>query len=104
MSPSNFKQPRLRDPEWLKIVREMPCVITAAMPSDPSHIRHGLEGGTGLKPPDDLVLPLCHALHEKSHRLGEVVFWTRIMNENPRFMMDCLKSHARQLYRNHRHA
>lgn len=79
----------------------MPCVVTHRSPCDPSHIRYGLEGGTGLKPSDDLVVPLSPELHRRSHRIGEVIFWQNVMRENPTFMMICLKAFARQLYRDH---
>lgn len=74
------KNQPLRDPAYLKAVRDMPCVICMATPCDPAHFRTGLGGGTGLKPPDDRVLPLCHYHHDIQHRLGERTFWLERMN------------------------
>lgn len=98
----NFKQPRLEDPKWLVAVRSIPCVVTGNPEgNDPAHIRYGLSGGTGYKPPDNLVLPLRHDLHaaQHTHKGGEVGFWRDMMNQDDRFMMECIKAYARQLYR-----
>ncbi len=100
---TNFKQDRLRNPSWLKQVRDMPCVVTGTMGgNDPAHIRHGLSGGIGLKPPDDLVLPLRHDMHMEQHRKGEVAFWHEVLANDSILMMECLKAYARQLYKDNK--
>lgn len=97
---SFFKEERLRDPAWLKRVRDLPCVVTrTAGGNDPAHLRYGLSGGIALKPSDDLVLPLRHDMHMEQHRIGEVAFWQDIMATDSHFMMECIKAYARQLYR-----
>lgn len=97
---ANFKKPRIENPAWLKKVRDMPCVLTGNPDNnDPAHIRFGHEGGMGLKPGDDLVLPLRHDLHGTQHQVGEVAFWRAYITSNDRFMMECIKAYARQLYR-----
>ncbi len=99
---SNFKKERIRDPKWLKKVKMMRCCITGASPDavpiDPSHIRYGQGGGMGLKPPDNLVIPLAHGLHVLSHSIGEIAFFKQYIIRNEHFMMDCVKAYARQLY------
>lgn len=90
----------VRDKAYLKHVRSLPCVITGRMGEDidPSHIRHGLGGGMGLKPSDDLTLPLAHELHAASHSgEGEVDFW--LSNTGSFLLMRALKALARENYR-----
>jgi hypothetical protein len=41
---------------------------------DPAHVRRGTDGGTGLKPSDCWVVPLCHAHHMEQHMMGEQSF------------------------------
>ena len=95
-----MKQKNLRDPKWLVAVREMPCTIYDCnkTPSEPAHIRLGGTGGTALKPPDDMVVPLCHHHHAEQHRIGERTFWSKVFAADPLFMIRCLQSYARQLY------
>lgn len=96
----NFKTPVIRNPKWLKRVSDMDCVLSNTPgPNDPAHIRYGLEGGMGMKPGDDLVLPLTHTLHQVQHNIGEVKFWVRYLPQNPDLLMKCVKAYARELYR-----
>jgi hypothetical protein len=99
---TNFKIPRLENKKWLIALRDFPCVVTGNRGgNDPAHIRYGLTGGMGLKPPDDLALPLRHDQHvaQHNHKGGEVGYWREVFANDERFMMDCLKAYARQLYR-----
>lgn len=94
------KSKTLRDPAWLKAVREMPCVLTGKPgPNDPAHIRYGHGGGMGMKPPDNRVLPLSHELHIEQHRVGEVSFWRHHVMVNPDFLMACVVAYAEKLHR-----
>lgn len=96
---SNFKQERIKDPKWMKKVKEMPCAVTGAQgATDPSHIRYGQSGGMGLKPPDNLVIPLAHGLHVLSHSMGEIAFWRQYILRNDHLLMEALKAYARQIY------
>lgn len=98
MCASNFKNPPLRDPKWLKQVSEMPCILTGRVPpSDPAHVSYLRLSQS--KAPDDCVLPLCHDLHAEQHNIGEKAFWRHQMNHDDHFMMECVKAFARQLYR-----
>lgn len=95
-----MKDKPLRDPAWLKAVREMPCVLTGKPgPNDPAHIRYGLGGGMGMKPPDNRVLPLSPEFHLQQHSIGERRFWMIHMMDNPDFMMSCILALAEKLYR-----
>ncbi len=78
----NFKIQRIRDANWLAIVRKMPCHITQdnehcnGTPVDPHHLTciPG-EGIMGDKAGDDKVLPLCRLHHSTLHGMGEIAFW-----------------------------
>lgn len=85
----------------MKWVRQQPCIITGRTGEDidPAHIRHGLGGGMGLKPSDDLVLPVVHAMHAKQHSLGEETFWFRAVVEDRDLLMRAIKALAREQYR-----
>lgn len=98
----NPKNPPVRDPDWLKKVKSMCCVITGYPESDPAHIRYGLGGGMGMKPGDDCVIPIRHDLHVIQHNVGEITFWAKYISANPDFMMKCLKAYARELYKEHK--
>jgi hypothetical protein len=99
---SNFKKDRVKDHAWLKKLKTMECVVTGQSGEnvviDPSHIRYGQTGGMGLKPPDNLVLPLTHGLHTLSHSMGEIAFWRQYILRNDHLLMESLKAYAKQLY------
>lgn len=95
---TNFKTPAIRDRAWLDTVRGFRCVICGASPCDPAHIRYGLGGGMGLKPPDNLVLPLCHHHHMEQHQVGEAVFWGKALFEDDQLLMKCVKALAQLTY------
>jgi hypothetical protein len=72
----NFKQKRIRDRAHLNFIKTLPCCMCGAPQSDPAHIRLGTDGGTGLKPSDNYVLPLCRPCHQEEHR-GSRTFWAK---------------------------
>lgn len=94
----------IRDPRWLKRIRDMRCDVTNLEANDylsivPAHVRTGGFGGTGLKPSDDLVIPLRADFHQRQHQIGETTFWQEMMMEYPEFMFKCLRARALLLYR-----
>jgi hypothetical protein len=83
------RQPRERDPAFLKFVRTMPCVACGKSgPSDAAHIRapsieHGKRyTGKGEKPSDRWAVPLCRGCHRAQHKTAEPTFWARL-GKNP---------------------
>ena len=55
-----------RDPSWLEIVRQEPCMhCNAPGPSDPHHVFSGLHG---TKTSDLACIPLCRGCHEAFER------------------------------------
>ena len=67
----------LRDRKYLDSFNGQACWVCAVQDGTivPAHIRHGFSGGMGLRPPDNLTLPLCHMCHALQHAIGEVAFW-----------------------------
>ena len=49
----------------------------------------------GLKPDDDLVLPLSPELHKLQHQIGEKKFWLNFPAEYPDSYMRMLQDFAR---------
>ena len=93
-----LKKERIRDAKHLQRIREMECLGCGDTPCDPAHIRAWHEGGMGLKPGDDLVVPLCRACHERQHRHGEKTFWQAVFSVNRELCIDGIKAIARLLY------
>ena len=74
-----LKTPILRDPRYIasfKIPGEHHCLLTGAEMPDGAHIRHGFYV-MGIKPGDDLIIPLAHRLHAEQHQMGEEQFWSQ---------------------------
>jgi len=66
-----------RDPKYIasfKVPGEHHCLLTGADMPDGAHIRYGFHG-MGIKPGDNLIIPLAHSLHAEQHQTGEVEFW-----------------------------
>lgn len=80
----------IRSPSHLKWVRGHECVLKAKKfdvhgypmncdgKTEAAHIRNGTDGGVGLKPGDNFVVPLCESHHAAQHRMGEITFWCRV--------------------------
>lgn len=73
------KAARVRSRAHLDWVRDLPCAACGQSwrACDPAHVRCGTDGGTGLKPSDCWVVPLCHDCHLEQHRVGERTFAAR---------------------------
>ena len=77
---------RMEDPAHLKLIRQLPCLVSGRAPAgEAAHIRYAsaLYGksvtGTGIKPDDKWAVPLCAWFHTMSsdaqHRHGEEGWW-----------------------------
>lgn len=72
-----------RDPKYLELIRQLPCLCCGMIPSQAAHVRlqsaaHNKTGGMQRKPADRWVLPLCggpYGCHAIQHKLGEQQFW-----------------------------
>jgi hypothetical protein len=87
---SLLREPRLHDDEFLKRVRQLPCLFPMCnrQPVEAAHIRQAradldiTEAGIGQKPHDAMVVPLCEIHHRigqgAEHRIGSKVFWRSV--------------------------
>lgn len=75
------RRPRIEDPAWLALVRQMPCLVCGYPRSDPAHLRTAArqygkrECGMQEKPDDWWVLPLCRTDHRAQHNRGDELAW-----------------------------
>lgn len=69
----------IRSRKHLDFVKTLSCVKCGASPCDPEHLRKRIplrkKGGTGLKPCDTCVVPLCREHHQLQHQVGFDTFW-----------------------------
>jgi hypothetical protein len=86
-----LKQPIIRDEKHRRFISELPCMICATSPCQAAHIRHGFYA-MGMKPGDDLTVPLCPPHHAAQHQMNEQEFWQRQGYPN-------IKDIARTLYK-----
>ena len=52
-----------------------PCDLDHAI--EAAHFRSAANSGTGMKPPDEFLLPLCRAHHSEQHAIGQRAFELR---------------------------
>ncbi len=85
------KPKRLRDKQYTKSFKGQSCWACGAKDGTivGAHIRTGHEGGTGLKPDDDLTIPLCFGCHLAQENTPGSAWWVEKV----------LKSMARRRYK-----
>lgn len=68
-----------RDPKHLAWVREQTCCVPKCTNGiiHVHHVRTAANAGTGLKPPDSSVVPLCSTHHHELHVHGAKTFEDR---------------------------
>lgn len=72
--------PKHRNTSYMEFVREFGCIICEnKFETHAHHVRMDSHAGTGVKPSDYLVVPLCHTHHSELHQHGEKSFWQRHM-------------------------
>ena len=68
-----MRRVRIKDPEHLKRIRELPCCICGCQPCESHHIRDG-QVGMGQKADDTEAISLCPSCHRTGpnaiHRIG----------------------------------
>jgi hypothetical protein len=77
-----IKRPRIKDPDHLAFVRQLPCLVCGDDVSvEAAHVRYAdLHAGkpfTGgqIKPDDKYAVPLCGKHHRDQHRCDERGWW-----------------------------
>ena len=73
-----WKTKPIRDRKYLNSYRDAVCYLCNAYDGTVvgAHIRHGFYG-LGIKPGDDMTLPLCAKCHA-DQGAGEVAFWDKV--------------------------
>jgi hypothetical protein len=94
-----FRPAEQQDPNYLKMIRAMPCVKCGMEPCGVSaHVRiasaaFAKASGMGRKPSDRFAIPLCAACHtgdrDSQHKLGERAFWW-LLGINPLLLAEKL--------------
>ena len=92
------KSQPIRDRKYLDWVRTQRCIVTGRADVEPAHLRLLGAGGVGVKPGDDLVLPLHYEIHRRQSTEGEGAVWLWCANEYPEFYFRLLQFRAKALY------
>lgn len=90
----------LRDPKWLKAIRQYPCVLTGDCANDymdivPAHLSFSGRG-ISRKADDSCVLPLRADLHQIQHGQPEILFWRTYLTDE--LLKSALTAYARELH------
>lgn len=67
----DIKPERITDYNYLKFIKEQPCLVTGQSPVDPHHF---IVGGMGTKGSDYATVPLTRQMHDLVHRAGQEKF------------------------------
>lgn len=86
-APRQRKPETERDPDYLAMVRQCPCLKCGMEPSEAAHVRYasasfGKASGLSKKPNDRHSVPLCSGCHrldrDAQHSRGEKMFWAEL--------------------------
>lgn len=66
---------RLRDPEHLRFVASLPCLVCGRTPSQAHHLRFAQPRALGRKVSDEWTVPLCAVHHRALHDFGAEEKW-----------------------------
>jgi DNA recombination protein Rad52 len=69
---------RLRDPEHLRYVASLPCLICARTPTHAHHLRFAQPRSLGSKASDEWTVPLCFIHHRSLHDAGDEELWWQV--------------------------
>jgi DNA recombination protein Rad52 len=83
---------RLRDPEHLRYVASLPCIVCARTPSQAHHLRFAQPRSLGSKVSDEWTVPLCFIHHRALHDAGDEELWWQVHGINA-------KAEAERLWR-----
>lgn len=84
LSPIDKKRPVKKEPDYLKWLHELPCLVTGVRPVEACHVsyadpRYGKrERGKGEKADDRWTVPLCPTEHRTQHFMGERAYWALV--------------------------
>jgi DNA recombination protein Rad52 len=69
---------RVRDPEHLRYVASLPCLICARTPTHAHHLRFAQPRSLGSKVSDEWTVPLCFIHHRALHAVGDEELWWQV--------------------------
>lgn len=94
--PSNFKEPKIREPKYLRGYQNENCEAKYLGGCSGDVVAAHLDGaggkGTGTKTDDCFSTPLCYVHHAEEGR-GWARFWHRVFAEDTFFLVQCLKAY-----------
>lgn len=97
--PRSVKRDGYEDPDYLAMVRQMPCLCCGDEPAcEAAHCRYasaafGAASGMQKKPPDRLALPLCpsdHRIHRDAQHKHNERLWWEMLGINPHLVAEKL--------------
>jgi DNA recombination protein Rad52 len=74
---------RIRDPDHLKFVAELPCIICGREPCEAHHLRYVQPRALGRKSSDAYAVPLCALHHRELHARGNERAWWVAKGRDP---------------------
>lgn len=83
---------RIRAPEHLKRVAQMPCLVCQRRPADAHHLKHAQPRAMARKPGDQWVVPLCRIHHRALHDAGDEAKWWQSQKLDPIILAERLWS------------
>ena len=93
------KRVLVRDPAYLKWIREQPCVVCGKEgETEAAHIRLGAHAGKSEKPGDDSCVPLCGICHREQHSWGELSWWESTIRRGAAPLAQILQAWRRHAY------
>lgn len=69
------KQTVVRDPDYLKWIRTLPCSACGTSSAVAHHHPAAGHSSVGLKCDDTRAIPLCPICHHRVHSVGKASFW-----------------------------
>lgn len=65
----------IRDERHRRFIASLCCIVSGASDTQAAHIRKGSVCGIGLKPSDEMTIPLSVSEHALQHHIGEKIYW-----------------------------
>lgn len=69
------KNKPIRSERHRRFIASLCCVVSGARDVQAAHIRTGNLCGVGMKPSDEVCIPLSCREHALQHEIGEVNYW-----------------------------
>jgi DNA recombination protein Rad52 len=87
---------RMRDPDHLRAVRKLPCLICERAPCHAHHVKFAQRPGLSIKVSDEFAVPLCSVHHDELHRSATERKWWESHGIDPLLVADKLWQERRE--------